>query len=84
MLFEVDDGLLGAEGAVEIAADAGVARVAGDLADVIDVVDERCRASRRPLAASSCRAPSRHQHPGVERRADDRATADRARGSARR
>ena len=45
--------------------------VAGELADVIDVVDDGLErdagAIRRRLAAH----PAGHQHPGVEGRADD-------------
>ena len=72
---EVGRRLLAAEAAVEVGADADVPGVAGQLADVVDVIDER-RASRRRSRASFCRGPSRDDHPGVERRADDRAAVD--------
>ena len=72
MVCDVGRALLAAECAVEIGADAAVPRVAGDLADAIDVIDHRierdARAFRRRLSAH----PPGHEHPGVERGADHR------------
>ena len=53
-----------------------VARVAGDLADVIDVVDDRLERHAGGLRRRFAADPAGHHHPGVERRADDRAALD--------
>ena len=57
--LDLGRGLLAAERAVEIAADADVPRVARNLADVVDVVDQPIERDARASRACSCRAPSR-------------------------
>ena len=76
---QVGDGLLGAEGAVEIAADPDVPRVAGDLADAVDVIDDGVERHAGPVGRRLATDPTRHEHPGVERGADHGAAADQAR-----
>jgi len=62
--------LLGAETAIQIAADPAVPRVAGQLADVIDVVDEALHADQRIVDFT--RDIIREKHPGIEGGADHR------------
>ena len=72
--IQADGGLLGAEAAVEVAADRGVAAVAGELADVVDVVGDGLEAD--DLARGLAPDPAGREHPGVEGRADDGAALD--------
>lgn len=80
--LEVGDGgevlrdLLGAEGAVEVAAKADVAGVAGELAVVIDVIDEGDEVEVGGLRGGLAAGPVGHQHPRVEANADDAAAGD--------
>jgi hypothetical protein len=69
--LEVERGLLGAEGAVEVAAEADVAGVADELAVVIDVIDESGEVELRRLRGGLATYPVWHHHPRVEADADD-------------
>ena len=71
---EADRDLLGAEAAVEVAADGGVTGVAGDLADAIDVVGHGLETDR--FARGLAPDPAGDEHPGVEGRADDGTALD--------
>ena len=51
-------------------------RVAGDLADVIDVVDDPFERHAGALGRRLAAHPAGHDHPRVERRADDGAAVD--------
>lgn len=73
---EILRGLLGAVCAIEVAAKPDMPRIACDLAVVINVIDEVLEryagASRRRLPTN----PARHQHPRIQRDADDRIAFD--------
>src|SRR5688572_2922809 len=66
--------LLRPEAAIEIAANAGVFAVAGELADVVDLVDGRTQADQ--LGTRLAADPARVKHPVVKRRADHGIAAD--------
>ncbi len=68
--------LLAAEGAVEVRSDHAVARVAGELADVIDVIEHPLEGHAGALGCGRAADPVRHDHPGVERRANHRTAVD--------
>ena len=72
--LEVAGRLLGSVATVEVGADGDVPRVAGDLADVVDVVDDAgdCDQVARRLQPNVAGM----EHPVVERRADDPAALD--------
>src|SRR4051812_38940776 len=53
-----------------------MAGVAGNLADVIHVVDHRFERDAKRLWSRFSPHPARHQHPRIERRPDNRPTAD--------
>ena len=71
--LEVRGRLFASERAVEIAADADVPRAAGDVADVVDVIDERLERHAGSLRRRHAALPARIEHPRVQRDADHRA-----------
>ena len=75
---EVARRLLAAEAAVEVGADAGVVGVAGELTDVIDVIDHVRQRHAGRLRGRHAAFPAGDQHPRVERRADHAAALDHA------
>src|SRR5262245_10706499 len=74
--IEVEGRLLGAITAIEVRADGAMPRRAGELANVVNVIDDRLDLAtgfvRRRFAAD----PTRDHHPGVEGRADDCVATD--------
>ena len=74
--IQVHWGLFAAKCAVEIRAAAGVTRVAGDLANVINVVNDSLQLQTDRFRRRFPANPARHHHPGIERRANYRASLD--------
>src|SRR5262249_25335113 len=68
--------LFGAEAAVEVAADPDVPTVAGELADVVDVVGHAV--DRHDVRRRLPDHPPGAEHPGVEGHADDRVALDQS------
>ena len=58
------------------ASDGTVPCVAGQLANMIDVIGDRFERHTRTLGLRVASHPSWHEHPGVESRADDRVAGD--------
>src|ERR671912_80530 len=75
--IEVEWTLLSAVAAIEVSADCGVRSITGQLADPVDLIDERFQADhpRLRLAAD----PTWVEHPGVHGRSDDASRSIRAR-----
>ena len=69
--FEIGRGLLGAKAAVEIGADAAVACGAGELADVVNVIDHRVERDTGGLRCGLATHPAGSEHPGIECGTDD-------------
>src|SRR5215203_2143892 len=68
--------LLAAETAVEVAADADVSRVAGNLTDVVGVIEQPIERHARVLGCARPALPAGNGHPRIERHADDGASLD--------
>ncbi len=66
--FQIARRLLGSEAAVQVAADADVPGVAGQLANVVDLVDQGRH--RQPLGRRAADLPAGLEHPGVADHAD--------------
>jgi len=71
---EICRGLLAPKSAVQVRANAAVEGIAGDLADVIDVVNDSFQLQPGRLRRGLAPNPARNHHPRVEDRADDGAT----------
>ena len=73
---EIRGALLASEAAVEVGADAAMAGVAGELADVVDVLDHFLELELRGFGGGLSANPAGDHHPRIERRADDGAATE--------
>lgn len=74
--LEVVGALFAAEGTVEVGANADVERVAGELADVVEVVDERFEVAVHDVWSGLSAYPVGYHHPSVEGPTDDGTAVD--------
>src|SRR5262245_27369526 len=74
--LEVHRALFAAEASIEIGPEPAMTRVAGELADVIDVVHHLFELQAGPRRSGLPANPVWNHHPGVKRRANDGAALD--------
>ena len=74
--IQVHWGLFSAKCAVEVRTDAGVTRIAGDLAHVIKMINDSVQLQTDRFRRRFPADPARHHHPRVQRRADHPAALD--------
>ena len=68
---QIGGALFGSKAAVQIAPDADVIGIAGDLTDMVDVADDGFKGGEVLLRGGLARNPTGDQHSGVEGDSDD-------------